>query len=68
MPSKVGERCATCKHAKSTVIKSGYPPKPTDIGLMCFLNDVPVHQPNVDGCFVKPWNFCDRWEPKEVKQ
>lgn len=68
MPSKMGECCATCKHAKSTVVKSGYPPKPTDIVLMCWLNDVPVHQPDANRCFVKPWNACDKWEPKEAER
>lgn len=68
MPSKVGERCATCKHAEHAIIKNGYTPKQTDIGLMCWLNDEPTHLPNVVGYFVKPWNACDKWEPKEVER
>lgn len=68
MPSKVGERCATCKHAKNVVIESVYPPSPADIRLMCWINDVPVHRPGVNECFVNPWNFCDKWEPKEVER
>lgn len=68
MPSKMGERCATCKHAKYAIIKNGYTPKQTDIGLMCWLNDVPAHQPDAGGRFVKPWNVCDKWESKEVEQ
>ena len=51
MPNQIGGRCVTCKHAKRTVVESGYPPKPTDIGLMCWLNDVPVHQPRCQQVF-----------------
>ena len=68
MSGQTGARCATCKHAKRTVINSGYPDKPTDVGLMCWLNDEPKRWPNADRFFVKPWNVCDKWEPKEVEQ
>lgn len=63
MPSKVGERCATCRHAKRTFVESGYQPKLNDVGLICRLNDGTARRR-----FVNPWNDCDKWEPKEAEQ
>ena len=57
MPNKVGERCATCKHAKNThttksaVVEVKY--------LTCWRN-LPYE--------CKPWNRCNFWEQKEVEQ
>lgn len=59
MPSKVGERCATCKHATRLIIESSWPPEQKDCGLMCQLDA--DHR-----TFVKPLNTCSGWEQKEV--
>ncbi len=60
MESKVGERCATCRHAKRLILEYVFPPSNVDMGLECLLN--PNHHE-----FTKPWNTCDEWEPKEVE-
>lgn len=62
MAEQVGKCCATCRYAKSAVVESGYPPKLTNIGLICRFDDETARRR-----FVNPWNFCDKWEPKEVE-
>ena len=57
MPSKMGKRCATCKFAKNP-----HTTKSTVVEvkyLTCWHNLPHVCQ---------PWNRCDFWEQKEVKQ
>ena len=61
MPSQIGKRCANCVYAMHVVIESAWPPKRTDIGLMCHLD--PDNKQ-----FTKPWRGCAGWKPKEVKQ
>lgn len=61
MESKVGERCATCRYAKRLILEHAFPPRQVDMGLECLL-DSDHH------VFTKPWNTCNNWKPKEVKQ